>query len=131
MLQKSPSGSLCPYYYKNGELHPLKYGSYFGGKARLFEIMKAEEEFILKSSGSHNRRVWIDLYETVLDDETIDFLIGHLTAIQQKIHKLCLVGVSPRARRKIRAKMKRGNVDLYAQTRYFTDPEEGKQWLVS
>ena len=61
MLKKSPSGSVCPYYYMNGELHPLKYGSYLSNKDKLFDVMKAEEKFILESSGNNNRRIWIDL----------------------------------------------------------------------
>jgi hypothetical protein len=32
MITKSPSGSLCPYYYMGSELHPLHYGSYFDDK---------------------------------------------------------------------------------------------------
>mgnify|MGYP006932493046 CR=1 FL=1 len=62
MLTKSPSGSLCPYYYKGGELHLLHYGSYHDDFERLSSIMNAEEEFILKSHGG--RKIWIDLYET-------------------------------------------------------------------
>jgi hypothetical protein len=65
-LDKSPSGSACPYYFMGGELHPLKYGSYFENKEKLFAVIKAEEDFILKSSGQNNRRIWIDLYETKL-----------------------------------------------------------------
>ena len=56
MLRKSPSGSLCPYYYMGGELHPLKYGSYFDKKEELLSVMKAEEEFILKSAGQNMDR---------------------------------------------------------------------------
>ena len=89
-MKKSPSGALCPYYFMGGELHPLHYGSYFDDKERLFEIIKAEQDFIISSSGTNNRRIWIDLYETVLDDEVIDFLVDHLTAIRPKIYKLCL-----------------------------------------
>jgi hypothetical protein len=48
---------------------------------KFFEIIKAEEDFILKSSGINNRRIWIDLYETTLDDEVITFLINHLKLI--------------------------------------------------
>ena len=131
MLKKSPSGALCPYYFMGGELQPLHYGSYFNDKKHLFEMIKAEEEFILKSSGRNNRRVWIDLYETTLDDEAIDFLINHLKSIRSKIFKLCLVGCSKNDIRRIKDKMKREKMDLYNQTQYFSDPEDGKQWLVS
>jgi len=113
----------------DAELHPLKYGSYFDDKGKLFEVIKAEEEFILKSPGAHNRRIWADLYETALDDEVVGFLAAHLEAIRPKIAKLCLVGCSARDERRIKAKMKRENPDLYNETRYFSDPEEAKQWL--
>ena len=94
-------------------------------------MIRAEEEFILESPGVNNRRVWIDLYETSLDDDTIDFLLRHLAAIRSKIHKLCLVGCSKRDERRIKMKMKQNQMDLYGQTQYFADPEEGKRWLVN
>lgn len=130
MLKKSPSGSLCPYYYMGGELHPLKYGSYFDNKKQLFEIINAEEEFILKSSGTNNRRIWIDLYETTVDDEVAEVLVRHLQAIRHKVFNLCLVGCSPTAQREIKKKMKSAEMDLYYVTRYFDDPEIAKQWLL-
>lgn len=130
MLQKSPSGSLCPYYYMGGELHPLHYGSYHDDQARLFAVIKAEEAFILNAGGTNNRRIWIDLYETALDDAAVDFLVAHLTAIRHKIFRLCLVGCSAAAKRKLRARMKLVDTDLFTQTQYFSDPEDGKQWLV-
>lgn len=130
MLKKSPSGSLCPYYYMGGELHPLKYGSYFDDKQRLFEIIKAEEDFILKSSGTNNRRIWIDLYETSIDDDVSDALIQHLRTIRHKIFNLCLVGCSSVVQRTIKKKMKQAEMDLYYSTRYFDDPEIAKQWLL-
>jgi hypothetical protein len=37
MMSGSPGGSLCPYYYKGGELHPLKYGSYLRIKASCLQ----------------------------------------------------------------------------------------------
>lgn len=130
MLNKSPSGSLCPYYYMDGELHPLKYGSYFNNKNQLFEIIKAEEEFILKSSGTNNRRIWIDLYETTVDDEVAEVLVRHLQVIRQKIFNLCFVGCSHKTQRVLKEKMKHAEMDLYYSTRYFDDPEIAKQWLL-
>ena len=127
---KSPSGSLCPYYYMGGELHPLKYGSYFEDKHRLFEVMKAEEEFILDSPGKNNRRIWIDLYETDIDCEVAETLIRHLQTIRHKIFNLCLVGCSSSAQRTIRQKMKHDEMDLFYSTKYFDDPEIAKQWLL-
>lgn len=130
MLKKSPSGSLCPYYYMGGELHPLKYGSYFTNKKELFAIIKAEEDFILSSPGTNNRRIWIDLYETNLDDEVIDCLVTHLQVIRHKILKLSLVGCSVKDKRRISSLMKSKNCDLADKTRYFRDPEDAKMWLI-
>lgn len=79
----------------------MKYGSYFSNKVGLFSVIKAEEDFILKSSGQNNRRIWIDLYETNLDEEVIDTLILHLQKIRHKIFKLCLVGCSSSEQRNI------------------------------
>jgi hypothetical protein len=129
-MNKSPSGSLCPYYYMGGELHPLKYGSYFKDRESLFAVMKAEEEFILKSPGQNNRRIWIDLYETRLDREVIDRLILHLEAIESKICRLCLVGCSFMNRRRIRKRILAGKLGIARQVGFFRDPEEAKKWLI-
>ncbi|MBN9104308.1 MAG: hypothetical protein J0I14_04835 [Propionibacteriaceae bacterium] len=129
-LPKSPSGSLCPYYYLGGELHPLKYGNYGTNRKRLQAVLNAEQEFILASTGTRNRRIWVDLYQTDLDDATIAMLVDHLDAIRPKILKLCLVGCSFRARRRVRAVMRRRTPELHSATRYFSDPEDAKRWLV-
>ena len=130
-MNKSPSGSLCPYYYKGGELHPLKYGSYFADKNKLFAVMKAEEAFILKSSGQRNRRIWIDLYETELDEEVMDALVSHIRAIRHKIFKLCFAGCSLWDQRRIKRKITLYDAEFAAQIRFFSDPEKAKQWLVN
>lgn len=129
-LKLSPSGSICPYYYMGGELQPLKYGSYFSDKVRLFQVMKAEEEFIMHSSGQHNRRVWIDLYETKLDGEVIDALACHIKTIEPKILRLCLVGCPLLTRNKVKKKLVEKQSSLTRQIRFFSDPEKAKQWLV-
>lgn len=130
MPSYSPSGSLCPYYYKNGELHPLKYGGYFKEKDRLFEVMKAEEAFIMRSSGQRNRRIWIDLYETKLDREVIRALALHMKAIEGKILRLCFVGCPFFAFRRLKHEMERSQIGIVDQMRLFSDPEKAKQWLV-
>ena len=130
VLKKSPSGSLCPYYYMGGELHPLKYGSYFNNNEKLLAVIKAEEEFILKSSGTNNRHIWIDLYDTVLEDDIIEVLVIHLQAIKHKIYSLCMVGCSPRDERRIKKKMKQHDMYLFQSVEYFSDPEIAKQWLI-
>ncbi len=130
MLKTSPSGSLCPYYYMGGELHPLKYGSQFDRKEELLAVMKAEEAFILQSPGRHNRRIWVDLYETVLDDEVIAALVDHIIAIEPKIHRICLVGCSGQAERKLRKRMRSLGMEIEKVIRFDADPERAKQWLV-
>ena len=130
MLLKSPSGSTCPYYYMGNELHPLHYGSYFNDKKNLFKIIKEEEEFILKSSGINNRLIWIDLYETTLDDEVINFLIEHFCTINHKILKLCLIGCSSKTQKKITSEIKKKDINLVNKVKYFSEPEKGKMWLV-
>lgn len=126
MLAKSPSGSLCPYYYKGGELHPLHYGSYHNNTDKLIETVLAEEEFILSSNGG--RKIWVDLYETCLDKKLCEFLANHFVAIGHKTAKLALVGCTLKARL-IFNKMLRQK-GYAARPRYFMDPEIAKDWLV-
>jgi len=130
MNNKSPSGSLCPYYFMGGELHPLHYGNYYSNKQKLFEIIKKEENFILNSAGLNNRRIWIDLYKTIMDKEVIKMLVNHIGNIKQKINKICLVGCSPIVVQKIKFRIKQENLNLLSPLKYFADPEEAKQWLI-
>jgi hypothetical protein len=130
MPAKSPSGSACPYYYMGGELHPLKYGSFFRDRERLAQVMRAEREFILASPGLHNRRIWIDLYETRLDAAAARALAEHIQAIEPKIQKLCFVGCSTFGALRLRRQMRALKLDIVCQTRFFSDPEEAKKWLV-
>lgn len=126
MLKKSPSGSLCPYHYKGGELQPLHYGSYHDDLVRLFEVMDAEEVFILQSHGG--RKVWIDLYET---DKTAVFyekLTSHLATIGHKLFKLALCGCTWKDQRAITKRLNQKG--FCVPTRYFSDPEIAKDWLV-
>jgi hypothetical protein len=130
MAGKSPSGSACPYYYMGGELHPLKYGSFHADKEKLFETIQAEERFILRSPGHQNRRIWIDLYETRLDDDVAATLARHIRAIEPKIQKLCFVGCSPLAAWRIRRHLARLGLPIAGQVKFFSDPELAKMWLV-
>jgi hypothetical protein len=127
---QSPSGSACPYYYMGGELHPLKYGSYFSDLDGLMRVMRAEQAFILQSPGLRNRRIWIDLYETRLNGAAIRALAQHIRAIEPKIFKLCFVGCPPLAALQLRRQMKALRLDIAKQARFFSDPEAAKKWLV-
>ena len=130
MLKKSPSGSLCPYYYKGGELHPLHYGSYHDDMDKLSEIIDAEEGFILSASSPDGRRVWIDLYENNFTDSMIMKLSQHITNISPKISKLALVGCSKKVFNKIIKQLYDMDCNLAGQVKLFDDPEISKDWLV-
>lgn len=130
MPMKSPSGSLCPYYYKGGELHPLHYGSYGNDMEKLSTIIEAEEQFILLPSSASGRRIWIDLYETKLSESMIVRLGKHITNISHKIFRLALVGCSKRVFIKVDKHLKDTDCHLAGQIRLFDDPEVSKDWLV-
>jgi hypothetical protein len=57
-LNRSPSGSICPYYYMGGELHPLKYGSYFKDKEKgnVSELLLKRECFKLRVNDLLNQK---------------------------------------------------------------------------
>ena len=130
MPVKSPSGSVCPYYFMNGELHPLKYGSCFSDRAKLLHLMDLEQAFILKQPGTNYRRIWIDLYETRLDGSAIRALASHVQAIERTIARLCFVGCSPVNRWRIRRQMKKLDLRIAGAVKFFSDPEDAKKWLI-
>ena len=130
MLKKSPSGSLCPYYYRGGELQPLHYGSYRDDMDRLSEIIDAEENFILSSTSPSGRRVWIDLYETNLTDSMIIKLSQHIAIISPKVSKMALVGCSKKTFNKITNYLRNAGCNLARQIKLFDDTEVSKDWLV-
>lgn len=130
MLKKSPSGSLCPYYFEGAELQPLHYGSYWDDMDKLAAIIDAEEEFILASSSTSGRLVWIDLFETNFTDDMILKLSQHIDTISSKVSKLALVGCSKKVFRKIISHLKEMDCNLAEQIKLFDDPEISKYWLV-
>lgn len=130
MLKKSPSGSLCPYYYRGAELQPLHYGSYRDDMDKLSGIIDAEEAFILASSSPGGRRVWIDLYENNFTDSMIAKLSLHITTISPKVSKMALVGCSKKVFKKIINQLYDLNCNLAGQIKLFDDPEVSKDWLV-
>ena len=130
MLRKSPSGSLCPYYYKGGELQPLHYGSYHDDMDKLSEIIDAEEKFILAASSPDARRVWIDLYETNLTESMIIKLSQHIVNISPKVSKMALVGCTKKVFKHIVDYLKNADCPFARQIKLFDDPEVSKDWLV-
>lgn len=125
---KSPGGSLFPYYYKGGEFHCLKYGSFYSDDQALFSLMKAEEEFII----SRNRRlnVWVDFYETRLTHSVLNKFVENINHLQSHTKKLAIVGFSFGDKWRMRQLMKKAVCSFSFPVKYFSDLEEAKTWLV-
>jgi len=128
MLRMSPSGALSPYHYKGGYFHGIHYGSYFDNKAELLSMMKAEEEYILKSP--EQKRVMIDFYETNITPDILEHFVEHIQRLSPRIIKLS-ISTDKKVLRVIRRALFKG-CSLGKGQMYFTpDMEEGKTWLVS
>jgi hypothetical protein len=128
-IETSPGGSLFPYYYKDGELFCLHFGSYFNNEEGVIAIMKAEEDFI--NTKHRPMGIWIDLYETKLSDRVIQQLVELLMHIASQITKLGFVGCSPIARWKINRQIRKNSRLFSLPIKYFSDPEVAKIWLVN
>jgi hypothetical protein len=128
-IQKSPSGAIFPYYYKNGELFGMHLGSYFSNEDGLIAMMKAEAEFSAKQY--RQLGLWIDFYETKLTDRVIQEFIEMLRQMRPRVTKLGIVGASFLARRKINRLIKKTDALASLPVRFYEDPEEAKTWLVS
>lgn len=130
MIKKSPSGALCPYYYKGGYFHGIHYGSYGDDMDAFLDMVRQEEEFILKSPDT--RRIMMDLYETNITthSDALDTFVSHIKTIRPKVMKLGIsttkheLSVIKRAIEKAQA-IEKGKVF------YNTDMETAKTWLVS
>lgn len=129
MVKKSPSGASSPYYYKNGQLDPIHYGSYFHDMAGLADMMAQEEQYILKGYGG--RRILIDVYDTCFTGEMLGRLAGHLTAISGKVTKLAFHGFSKKQAKQLEGCLKKTGCALAGKIGYYSDMEEAKTWLIS
>ena len=127
--EKSPSGALFPYYYKNGELFGMHLGSYHADEEVVINMMKAEEDFLIKKH--RQMGMWIDFYETKMTDRVIAALIEMLTHLVNQTTKLSLVGCSGLARWKIGRQVLKTKELAFLPIKYFDDPEVAKTWLVS
>ena len=128
-IETSPGGSLFPYYYKDGELFCLHFGSYFSDEEGVIAMMKAEENFL--NTKHRPMGIWVDLYETKLSDRVIQQLVEMLKHISAYTLKLGFVGCSPIARWKINRQIRKISQLVPLPVRYFDDPEVAKTWLVS
>ena len=129
LTQKSPGGSIFPYYYKGGELFGLHFGSFFDDEERLLGLIKAEEEFMAK--GNRALPLWIDFYETRLTDRILVEFSGFVDRLRELIPKLAIVGCSSRDKRRLVRLAKKSGVEFPMPLRFFNDPEVAKTWLMS
>ncbi len=129
LIQRSPSGAMFPYYYKNGELFGMHLGSYFSNEEGVIAMMKAEEAFFI--SKHRPIGIWIDFYETKLTDRVIQAFVDMIEGMGPQVTKLGIVGCSLVARWKINRLIKKTNSLSSLPVKYFEDPEVAKTWLVS
>lgn len=127
--QKSPGGSTFPYYYKGGEIHCLKYGSFHEDEEGLLELMKKEEQFIM-ARPSQKLRIWVDFYETNVTKNISVAFIESIKRLLENIVKLAIVGLSAQEKRHMQRLIKKSGSTMVAM-KYFNDPEDAKTWLVS
>jgi hypothetical protein len=128
-IERSPGGSLFPYYYKDGELFCLHFGSYFSNEEGVIAMMKAEEAFLIRKHRPMG--VWIDFYETKLTDRVIRGLVEMLGHVVDQITKLAIVGCPLTVRWKINRLIRKSELPSSIPVKYFEDPEVAKTWLVS
>lgn len=127
--QKSPGGSLFPYYYKNGELFGLHVGIFFSNEEGVIERMRAETAFLTQQH--RQLGLWIDFYQTKLTNQVLREFIEMIEQMRPKITKLGIVGASPVARWKINRLIRKAETLASLPVKYYEDPEEAKTWLVS
>ncbi|AFH61616.2 hypothetical protein B2K_12950 [Paenibacillus mucilaginosus K02] len=125
---KSPGGSLFPYYYKGGEIHCLKYGSFYSDHDGLLSLMKLEEAFVAESR--RRLEIWVDLYQTDLPDRVLDEFTASIGRMIPYIAKLAIVGCSTAVKWKLAGRLKRTEGVSALPLWFFSDPEEAKTWLV-
>ena len=129
VLQKSPGGSIYPYYYKGGALFGLHFGSFFKDEEALLARMRAEEQFITDSI--RQTPLWIDFYETRLTDTVLIEFSTSILRLQGHITRLAIVGCSFWDKRRLMKMAKKPGQEFPMPVRFFSDPEDAKTWLVS
>lgn len=129
MLQKSPGGSVFPYYYKGGEIHALKYGSFGNDGEKLLSLMDEETAFIRRRPASR-LRVWVDFYETLITDNILMQLVHQIDVLQSQLIKLAVVGVSSRDKKRLCKYLRGYTPSITIPISFFEDPEDAKTWLV-
>lgn len=126
--EKSPGGSIYPYYFKGGYLFGLHYGSFHADEAGLLARMKAEEQFMDRPNRLFP--LWVDFYETKLTDAILLELLESTIRLRKHIIKLGIVGCSTWDRWRLQRLARRPGLAFPVPVRFFDDPEVAKSWLV-
>ena len=128
-IRKNPAKRVFPYYYKNGELHAFKLGSFGENREALYKQMDEEIKFLKNSRRKIN--TWIDLYKTDLSLPVMERLVDVTASVADQIALLALVGKINLYKRN-RLRRMASDKQEYKNTiiRFFSDPEDAKTWLV-
>jgi hypothetical protein len=120
---------MFPYYYKNGELFGVHFGSFHDDEKGLLNLMKAEEEFFR----DQNRPLpfWADFYETRLTETILTEFLRSMSRLRRLIPRLAIVGCTWKDRWRIGQLIKKKALEVPAPIKFYSDPEEAKTWLVS
>jgi hypothetical protein len=129
VLKKSPAGSIYPYYYKEGSLLGLHYGSFFKNEEGLLARMQAEEEFIAKEI--LQTPLTVDFYETNLTDRILIEFSRSILRLQAHISRLSIVGCSSRDKLRFQKLWLKSGYKFPIPVKFFSDAEAAKTWLVS
>jgi hypothetical protein len=124
--KKSPGGANFPYYYKDGELFGAHYESFAGNEQGLLDLIRAEEEFIIKQN--YPLPYWANFYGTKLTNQVMNEFIQSMKHLQRYVPKVAIVGCSIPG--KWRMEQIRKKTGLNIPVRYFRNPEDAKAWLV-
>ena len=129
VMRKSPGGANFPYYYKNGELFGAHYESFASREDELLELMKAEEEFIIRQN--YPLQYWVNFYGTKLTEMVLYEFVQSTNRLRKYIPRLAIVGCSWFDRWRLKQVEKKLKMRLPVPVQYFSDPEAAKTWLVS
>ncbi|HUX19806.1 MAG TPA: hypothetical protein VMW69_01115 [Spirochaetia bacterium] len=127
-LIKSPGGSIYPYFYRDGELFCLHYGSFHDDHSALRALMAREEEFV--AANLRHVPVWVDFYETKLTDRILVDFVESMKRMLGGVSRLAVVGCSAWNRRRLRRLAARAGLTGAIPLEFFSDPEAAKSWLV-
>jgi hypothetical protein len=127
-LIKSPGGSIYPYFFRDGELFCLHYGSFHEDHSALRALMAREEEFV--AANLRHVPVWVDFYETKLTGPLLVDFVESMIRMSTGVSRLAVVGCSAWNRRRLRKIASRTELIRTVPIEFFKDPEVAKSWLV-